>query len=268
MSSIQNEVEALFSGRPEPRVRPIFGRRMYAPESDDAEPDTSERVAADIEGLTIGILYRDASGRVSDRVIRCRTLRHSAGGYYLDAECTLRQAARTFRLDRIEEVIDYTTGEAIVDVRGFFANYIELEVDESGERDQPGRETRRPNVWLEPTSANPRVAAAFRDGARVLLFIALSDGELHDAEHAFIINYGVERLRRLPEPPHYPDEIVRRWIDNHVPTRAEALAALARVCRNDADGEDMAHAMIDLIIADGHASDGEMAIAWHIPEGA
>jgi hypothetical protein len=31
-----------------------------------------------VDGLTIGILYRDVQGEVSDRVIRCHHLRHTA----------------------------------------------------------------------------------------------------------------------------------------------------------------------------------------------
>jgi predicted DNA-binding transcriptional regulator YafY len=221
--SLAEEVEALFAGRPEPRLRAVPGRRSYGPSRDDEElvRDTSAR-RIDLDGLALSILYQDASGAVSERTIRCHNLTEAGGFYYVDAYCLLRKARRTFRLDRIAEVIDYSTGEVIADVRGFFAEQIGEDI---GPETESARTSQRPDRFLNPRTTNPRIAAAFRDGAKVLLFMAMSDDELHPQERNLIVSYAKVRLSRLPTPPVDADGIVMRWLNNHVPTRASALDA-------------------------------------------
>lgn len=253
--SIWTDIELIFEGKPEPVPHPIAGREMHGPNEDDVFNNEGDRVTSDIDGLTIGILYRDTRGQVSERVIRCREVLQSGRYHYINADCLLRNAPRTFRLDRIEEVIDYSTGEVLADVGRFFSIYWEEQASDL----QPRLSQ---SATLAPTSDNPRIAACFRDGARVLLFLAMSDGHFHEAERRLVIEYGVQRLRRLETPPIDPEGIVVRWVDNHVPTRASALAALGRVSGNPDDGAELAHKMIDMIIADGTATDGEMTAAW------
>jgi len=260
--SVWRDFEVLLNSRPEPPLHKIAGRKEFGPARDDDEvPADALAVDVDLEGLTIGISYRDGRGDPSFRVIRCHRLRSKDGLYYIQAECQLRNAARTFRLDRIVEVTDYSTGEIIADVAGFFSMY--LDQDQEFERG-PSRASRpkAPSAWLAPTSRNPRVAAAFRDGARILLYLAMSDGHLHEAERALVIDYSVSRLKRIKQPPHDPELIVRRWVDNHVPTRASAFSALGRISLTHEDGSELGHALVDLILADGEATDAEMAAAW------
>jgi hypothetical protein len=159
-------------------------------------------------------------------------------------------------LDRIEEVIDYSTGEIIYDVAEFFAPYLGALASTSCASPRPAAHV--------SVSSNPRVAAAFRDGARVLLFVAISDGELHEGELAHVVEYCTSRLRRLKNPPTNAESIARRWITSHVPTRGSALAALGRLMVNDEDGRELAHSISDLIVADGAVTDGELAFAWSL----
>jgi hypothetical protein len=259
--SAWQDFEVLLSSRPEPPLHEIDGKPQFGPSRDDEAPDDAPVVEVDLEGLTIGISYRDGRGDPSFRVIRCHRLSSKDGLYYIQAECQLRKAARTFRLDRIVEVTDYSTGEVIADVAGFFSIYLEEDqaVDVAVSRKS---RPKAPSSWLAPTSQNPRVAAAFRDGARILLYLAMSDGHLHEAERALVINYSVARLKRLKQPPLDPESIVRRWVDNHVPSRASAFSALGRISLNYEDGAELGHALVDLILADGEATDGEMSAAW------
>jgi len=264
--TLWSDVEALFASRPEPPMRAVPGHTMYGPADDDSGPEKGEPVEADLDGVAIEIVYRDSRGEPSVRTIRCHRLREEGGYYYVDAECALRQAYRTFRLDRIVEIRDYSTGEVIDDIPGFFAPYLGEDIALRA-RDQspaPARlDPARPDRASpsRSTSDNPRIAGAFRDGARVLLYLAMSDGELHDEERRLILDYSIGRLRRLPSPPDDPELLARRWVGNQVPTRAAALAALGRVTANADDGRDLAHLMFDLIIADGAATDREMAAA-------
>lgn len=261
--SLAEEVEAFFAGRPEPRLRALPGRRSYGPSRDDEfDQEEGEERNADLGGLSLHIVYRDASGATSQRTIRCHKLRTTQGVSYIDAYCLWRRAQRTFRLDRIANIFDYSTGEELGDVRGFFAEQIGDDISPPVNPGAKGSE--RIETRFKPATSNPRIAAAFRDGARVLLFVAMSDGELHPRERELVVSYATDRLSRIPQPPADANGIVTRWINNHVPTRASTLDAWRRLNVNPADGRELAHAMIDLMIADGTASDGEMAIAWNL----
>lgn len=265
--TLGSEVEALFAGRPEPPLRAVPGHTMHGPSDDDIGPEEGEPIEADLDGLAIEIAYQDSRGEPSVRTIRCHRLWRDADYFYIDAECALRRARRTFRLDRIVEIRDYSTGEVVDDIAGFFAPYLGDGIAYSAHDGSPNEHARvAPNdpvhrQTLPSASDNPRIAGAFRDGARVLLYLAMSDGELHENERQLILEYSIGRLRRLPSPPDNPELIARRWVDNQVPTRAAAFAALGRVIANDDDGRELAHLMFDLIIADGTATDGELAAA-------
>lgn len=64
------------------------------------------------------IHYEDAKGNVSEREINVRAITDKNGVTYLKAYCHARRAMRTFRLDRVVEVIDLGTGE-VIDARKF-----------------------------------------------------------------------------------------------------------------------------------------------------
>ncbi len=247
-------VETFLTGRREPPLRPLRGREMYGPAEDDAQPSGPLRdLATDLEGLAIGIVYFDASGGRSERSIRCLKLREHNGLHYIDAWCKLRDAQRSFRVDRIAEIIDYSTGEVIDDVMGFLEPYFEsLEIV--------------PIRAAKPKSGPTAAAAfrAFRDGARVLLFVSMADGELHPTEAAIINAYAVDRIRRFAPETAEPEAIAARWIGNQSPTRNAAMAALRAVLDDAEHGRDLAHAIIDLIAVDGIVTDEEMATAWDL----
>lgn len=59
------------------------------------------------------IHYEDAQGNVSEREINVRAVTDKNGVTYLKAYCHARRAMRTFRLDRVIEVVDLGTGEVI-----------------------------------------------------------------------------------------------------------------------------------------------------------
>jgi predicted DNA-binding transcriptional regulator YafY len=57
------------------------------------------------------ITYQDRSGAVTERTVEPAGLLGTSNGWFLVAWCRLRQGARTFRLDRIVDIV--RTGEAI-----------------------------------------------------------------------------------------------------------------------------------------------------------
>jgi hypothetical protein len=77
-----------------------------APEARAAKGGTRKpcRVAVDID-------YRDAKGERSQRYVEAYTLIEKGKLLYLQGFCHLKQSMRTFRVDRIRELIDAETGE-------------------------------------------------------------------------------------------------------------------------------------------------------------
>lgn len=240
--------ETLVSARPEPLLRPIPGHKMGTPPNDDDFVATLEPLPnVDIDGVSIGILYRDASGTPSTRTIRCRQALRDGDLIYIHAWCLHRQDWRTFRVDRIVEVYDYTTGELLGRAAPFFSQLLGVDL------------------------ADPQTAAMlpihFRDGGRVLLYIAMEDGELHPAEMKVVVDFAVRRLRKISGKSQQPDRLARLWMGNQVPTRRSALAALRTVAKDDEYAADVADTMIEVMLADGEVKDEEMEAAWAIVRG-
>lgn len=246
--------DKLLGIRHEPPLRPPPGLTTAAPSFDiDDEPETEESV--DLDDLSVGISYVDAAGQASERTIRCHALRLDGGQVYLDAWCLLRKGERSFRLDRIREVTDYTTGEIIDDVARFFSGYIP---------------TGWPDPWARASARRPPVDTAstklFQDGVKVLMYLAMEDGSLHEAEHRLILNYAMGRLREAGIADFDLEARSSQWIRNHVPTRRSAVIALGKLMADPEHSRDIAHKIVDVILADGHASDEEMAAAWALVE--
>jgi hypothetical protein len=167
----ERPIDAIFN-RAEPPLRAVPSIALQGPASDaDIESQWEER--ADVDGLAIGIIYRDVSGQQSERTIRCDTVHFDDGHIYVEAWCLLRKAQRTFRLDRIEAIFDYHSGQLLGDPREFYGNYL-------------------PEDWQERGTAKRRatqrdIVREFGDGAKVLMFLAMEDGELDSTEHRLIL---------------------------------------------------------------------------------
>lgn len=103
----------------------VAGRRVIPPAPDgcvarvaERDDDASMRAVAcelvdqrgRVSGLGLYIEYSDADGVVTERRVSCRRL-EAADAFYLFAWCHERGAPRRFRVDRILQAIDVTTGE-------------------------------------------------------------------------------------------------------------------------------------------------------------
>lgn len=73
---------------------------------EDTVEDAKAHVRFDLEPMFLVIDYRDAAGNFSRRRITTRWLEKRGSNNYVGAICHERQAHRTFRLDRIEGLID------------------------------------------------------------------------------------------------------------------------------------------------------------------
>ncbi|WP_207479500.1 WYL domain-containing protein [Arenibaculum pallidiluteum] len=174
-----------------------------------AAPDV-ERIDDDLWGVTFAIEYRDGAGDETRRRITLRQLYRGAGGlFYLQAMCHERRALRTFRFDRICCVIDMDG--VVHDPTKFFAD--ELRFDVRGNAPAPVPRAKSlaadratvpkrsltpsmPPVPVEPEKpgyAHRRVA---RDGLRVLVALARSDGFLAPEEISVIVGYIAAKAHR------------------------------------------------------------------------
>lgn len=160
-----------------------------------SESSFGESFGEDVYGLTFSIEYEAASGAVTRRRIMLRSISERDGDVYLRAMCFERSAPRTFRLDRVLCVID---GDGVVhdDPVVFFRDQISVvlpasPVPSSGSATAtpPDPELARlaPAVVEEPPGQLQRRLA--RDGLRVLVALARSDGLLHADEVDAVLDY-------------------------------------------------------------------------------
>lgn len=65
----------------------------------------------------VRIRYRDGSGSDTERVVHVRAFEPQGSNGLVIGHCSLRNATRTFRFDRMQRVVDEETGEIIPDLQ-------------------------------------------------------------------------------------------------------------------------------------------------------
>jgi hypothetical protein len=156
-----------------PAAPPGFTPSLPPHDADEGEFDDG---APDLEGVAgVGciITYADCNGNLSVRRVTCRKLSERAAVLYLQGFCHERQALRTFRLDRMEEVACGATGEVFAPGLLFFQRF---------------------TVAHDGGSAvgfglHPRLAADLRAGLNVLAFMAKVDGKVVPEEREVLSRY-------------------------------------------------------------------------------
>jgi hypothetical protein len=155
----------------------------------------------DIEGLLIKFSYTDVTGAKSNRVILCRRCWQGAGGLYVQGFCTLREALRTFRVDRMREVEDVRAMRKILKPLEFFDSFAEDEIPECEGYEQQllrnlGQELSDFNLesWTIERQRLQRAREACMDGLRVLAYLALADDIVTDQERSIEYSYIQHRL--------------------------------------------------------------------------
>ena len=113
------------------------------------------------------IRYRDANGNKTSRKIHVRQFDPSLSGGMMLAHCYLREASRSFRIDRVKSCVDTETGEVIKDVGAHLERLYST----------------APERVLELLERD------YRDIIRVLGFMAMADGDFADSEKVVIAEY-------------------------------------------------------------------------------
>lgn len=229
---MQSLLSLLLGRRERVRLKPPRGPAAFEvllPASDPEEElneSFSEEGKEDLThilGEALVICYEDANGNESRRRVALHAAYERNGFHYLKAYCFERAAARSFRADRIREIIDVETGEVFAGIDSI----LEVVSDRA-----------------EPLTAREATEKAFqmkKQGILVLLFLARCDGEVHASEETVILNYidhscgtkGVDEdyaLRRLarlsPDPMSY--EKALKYLARFDPGEMQRVLRFAR----------------------------------------
>ncbi len=250
IGSLPQAAETWIRSRFATEVAAAPGRTVRGPGHDvDDGGEEPVPTVIDLVGLTVHLVYRDAAGQDSERVVQCRRARLGSGVVYLEGQCQLRRAPRRFRGDRIIHVVDLTTGE-VLSAADFFTD-IGLYDGQAGE-----------GAFLEQV----------RHGLTVLMAIARADGHVHADELEAALRWAdrlaeshgirldeklVARLERIASNIR-PDEETARLSFRRAITSPEEARLLARHIRQMVDADRVAHpdeiALIDALV---WAGDGE-----------
>ena len=85
-----------------------------------------------IEGLIVDFRYMSADGEMSRRSVLCWQCGRVRDRIYIRGYCAFREELRTFRIDRMEDVIAFPRGRELPvdDPREFFSAFAATETDE------------------------------------------------------------------------------------------------------------------------------------------
>lgn len=236
-----------------PRPKDIL---FAVPEEDDPElvvaeiDDTPDWKPATVSGLSCIISYIDAKGATSLRQIECRRLERKDGVDYLSAFCLQRGAHRSFRCDRIEQVIDNRTGELLGPGTSFFSRYASDETSRSGWR-----------FGLSPV--------AFTDlnaGLNVLTFIGRCDGHWHPLERERIEDFVSAYWLRAEMPGDYDRDAVLAHTDRLAPDSETFVVSVHRCRENPVLSNIIRRHAAAVIAADGKLHNNELFWGGKIDE--
>lgn len=204
--------------------------------------------APNLQGRGFIIGYRDAQAEWSERRIVCHAVYIAEGVVYLRARCLERQAARTFRVDRIEEVFCGITGE---DLGAPAALFLATET----------RAVPRPAGRKAMSPEERRVRAALR----VLMTVSRCDGSTSPGEGDVIHRF----VRQNAPADKTTQEVAAMfdWAMGRQPDFRAFMEDMSDLARDDADlAVRTIQAAVDIVMADGQMGPEEQAvmddIAW------
>lgn len=132
--------------------------------------------------IYLAIDYVDGEGKFSSRNVRVREYDNGLYGGMMIGHCELRDATRTFRLDRVKKCIDLATGEFAKDIR----QYLNRVYEESPER------------------STDLLVEDYLDVIKVVYFVAKADGQFRREEKAVVNNY----IRKLIRDERVSDYMI------------------------------------------------------------
>lgn len=173
----------------------------------DVKPEQTE--PNDVDGLLVQFTYEDASHNDTERTILCKRCWESAGVIYVQGVCTLRHALRTFRAERMSDLIEVRSGRNIENPQDYFGHFADEPEPEYFRKPISERAKPKPPKTAQIPAAKTRAEVeadalswhrkhrARRiciDGLRILAYMALSDGVRNDHERNIEESYIESRL--------------------------------------------------------------------------
>lgn len=266
---------------PEDRPAAAVKRRSVARQTDGF----GEVVDDDVYGLTFAVEYESASGDFSRRRIMLRAVSvRDDGAVFLRALCFERNALRSFRLDRVQSIID-ADGVVHKDAAAFLRDELRLSIpappagaDATAQAQAPAATAlpEPPPVGDDgsegageerPGMAQRRVA---RDGLRVLCALGRADGLLHPAEVEVVLDYIEVACRAANEPCGAED---RAALAPYVRRQRPGLDVLEACLQRIEAGDQAARSLLldyaeRLIAADGEEHDAELRLLAEMRQSA
>ena len=132
----------------------------------------------ELEEIVCAIHYIDSEGDESVRQITMMSIKKGSRGPLLNAICHARHAVRTFRVDRIQEIITISDGECHKPAN-FFRDLLGIDISEMG-----------PNYNVHALDVARQLRETLRPLLSVLVCAARSDEHIHPQEVDEIQNYG------------------------------------------------------------------------------
>jgi hypothetical protein len=153
---------------------------------------------------SLRIKYEDGNGKKTERTVDIRQLGTTGYGHLLIGHCRMRDATRTFRVDRIQECVDLETGELVTDVYSYL----------------------RQKYENSPEYSRDKFFEDEYDLMRVLLYVGKADGQLRAAERNIIC----ETCRVLVEDSRITNEMVEETFSQlAIPTLQAFRLAVGRL---------------------------------------
>lgn len=232
------DVESWFAAQLGRAIAPPPGRRLRSDrDADDVDDVLPAAIEIDLRGLALHFTYVDAAGCESERTVRCTRALVGDRPPVLVAFCCLRNASRSFRIDRIREVVDLETGE-VTEAAAFFASL---------------------GVWRDDPMG--RFLARARAGLTVLMAVAAADGRVF-ADEVEVVARWVDRLADLHGIALGADDLdaIVRVARNLRPDAEAAVVALKSALGTAAEADLLARYMRQMVEADGMVSAEEVSL--------
>ena len=219
--------------------------RVPAQEPVVAPEFAPHQLADDLVGTSWFIVYRDSKGEESQRRITVMGFKEGSSGRSVMAMCHERKAWRQFIVSRIDAVTDIETSELIEPPSRVF-----------GAAGAPAAKAPpRPEA-----QAHARFMTEARDGLRVLILLARSDGRMCAAEEDILIGFAEETA--AAHGLDYDRAKLIAWARKQTPDAALGATSLRRMAERHSDLAlpGLAKHMAEMISADRVVTSEEAAL--------
>ncbi len=208
------------------------GGKASAADTEDSVEMAGAADMAETAPIVFHLVYEDAAGNVSQRIVTVRKIETGRSGPLLLCFCHLRQRARRFSLDRVLEVFDVSTGEVHGDPRSFFLGHPLLTVAESHE---------------------DRAFRLCSDDLTILTVVGAADGRFDPDEQDQLLVHVFDRY----EDGGLDENLLRERLSLLTPDHASFFRSLSRV--RPKDGRLLRRSLRRIVDADGHLDPAELA---------